>query len=132
MSLQQRINGTDGFEEPPALQPRIGNGNERPIDRFAELRSELHDVCVAKIGPELQTLSSSPDELRGRVQTVVEVELDRRSERFTAEERQRIVEDVIDEVLGYGPIDPFLRDDEITEVMVNGHDQVFIERAGVI
>ena len=132
MSLQQRINGADGFEEPAALQPRIGNGNDRPIDRFAELRSALHDVCVAKIGPELQSLSSSPDELRGRVQTVVEVELDRRSDRFTAEERRRVVDDVIDEVLGYGPIDPFLRDDEITEVMVNGHDQVFVERAGVL
>ena len=132
MSLQQRINGADGFEEPPALQPRIGSSNERPIDRFAELRSSLHDVCVAKIGPELQTLSSSPDELRGRVQTVVEVELDRRSERITGDERQRVVEDVIDEVLGYGPIDPFLRDDGITEVMVNGHDQVFVERAGVL
>ncbi len=66
------------------------------------------------------------------MQTVVEVELDRRSERITAEERQRVVEDVIDEVLGYGPIDPFLRDDTITEVMVNGHDQVFIERGGVL
>ncbi len=132
MSLQQRINGTDGFEEPTALQPRIGSANDRPIDRFAELRASLHDVCVAKMGPELQTLSASPDELRGRVQTVVEVELDRRSERFTADERQRVVEDVIDEVLGYGPIDPFLRDDTVTEVMVNGHDQVFIERAGVL
>ena len=85
-----------------------------------------------KIGPELQTLSASPDELRGRVQTVVEAELDRRSERITGDERQRVVEDVIDEVLGYGPIDPFLRDDSITEVMVNGHDQVFVERAGVL
>ena len=132
MSLQQRINGADGFEEPPALQPRIGVGNDRPIDRFAELRASLHDVCVTKIGPELQTLSSSPDELRGRVQTVVEVELDRRSERFTADERQRVVDDVIDEVLGYGPIDAFLRDDEITEVMVNGPDQIFVERAGVL
>jgi pilus assembly protein CpaF len=132
MSLQQRINGADGFDEPAALQPRIGSGSDRPIDRFAQLRSSLHDVCVAKIGPELQNLSTSREDLRSRVQAVVEAELDRGSERFTAEERQRVVDDVIDEVLGYGPIDPFLRDDEITEVMVNGHDQVFVERGGVL
>jgi pilus assembly protein CpaF len=132
MSLQQRINGADGFEEPGALQPRIGLGSGRPIDRFAELRASLHDACVTKLGPELQTLGASPDELRARVTTVVEAELDRRSERFTSDERQRVVEDVIDEVLGYGPIDPFLRDDEVTEVMVNGHDQIFVERHGIL
>jgi pilus assembly protein CpaF len=133
MSLQQRINGTEGFEEPPMLQPRIGVSEaDRSIDRFAELRSDLHDACVAKIGPELQALSSSPHELRSRVQNVVEVELDRRSERLTSEERHRVVEDVIDDVLGYGPIDPFLRDNSVTEVMVNGHDQIFVERGGVL
>ncbi|MGZ4336354.1 MAG: CpaF family protein, partial [Gaiellaceae bacterium] len=56
----------------------------------------------------------------------------RRSERLTTEERARLVEAVVDDVLGYGPIDPFLRDASITEIMVNGHDQVFIERAGLV
>ncbi len=53
-------------------------------------------------------------------------------ERFalTVAERQVLVQSVTDDVLGYGPIDRFLRDDAITEVMVNGPDLVYVERSG--
>jgi len=88
---------------------------------------------VAAVGPELlQSGDIELSELRERVRTVVDDELTRRGERLTSEERQQLVEAVADDVLGFGPIDPFLRDNSITEVMVNGYDQVYIERAGVI
>jgi pilus assembly protein CpaF len=134
MSLQQRINGNDdGFEEAGGLQPRIGSlDSERPIDRFAELRSALQDICVATVGPELKALNSSPDDLRRRVRGVVEGELARRTDRLTSEERQLLIEDVVDDVLGYGPIDPYLRDQSVTEIMVNGYEQIFVERAGIL
>ncbi len=133
MSLQQRIHGNDGHDEGSALQARIGSPqSERLLDRFAELRTALHALCVTKIGPELGSFDDAPDDLRRRVQSVVESELSRRSERLTSEERARLVEAVVDDVLGYGPIDPFLRDSSITEIMVNGHEQVFVERAGLV
>ena len=133
MSLQQRIHGNDGHEDDAALQARIGTpSSDRLLDRFADLRTALHSVCVTKVGPELGSFDDAPDELRKRVQSIVEGELSRRSERLTTEERARLVEAVVDDVLGYGPIDPFLRDASITEIMVNGHDQVFIERAGLV
>src|SRR5439155_6599264 len=47
-------------------------------------------------------------------------------------ERQQLVRSVTDDVLGYGPIDPLLRDGDITEVMVNGTNHVYVERAGRI
>jgi pilus assembly protein CpaF len=134
MSLQQRIHGTNGGEEEAGLQARIGAapGSERLLDRFADLRTALHSVCVTKIGPELGSFDDAPEELRRRVQSVVEGELARRSERLTTDERTRLVEAVVDDVLGYGPIDPFLRDPSITEIMVNGHDHVFVERGGLV
>ena len=51
---------------------------------------------------------------------------------LTREERRRIVREIADDVLGYGPLEELLRDDSITEVMVNRHDMVFIEREGRI
>jgi len=133
MSLQGRLNGGESLDDPLALQGRIGVvGADRPIDRFAELRAALHNACITKIGPELIGTETDPDSLRARVREVVTDELGRNSERLTAEERAQLITDVIDDVLGYGPIDRFVRDASVTEIMVNGPDQVFIERAGLL
>jgi pilus assembly protein CpaF len=130
MSLQQRINGND-VSDALVLGPRLGRSEEDAhVDRFVELRAELHRACVATVGPELQSLESSPDELRRRVLDVVETELARAQERITTEERQLLVAGIVDDVLGYGPIEPLLNDESITEIMVNGHRQVFVERRG--
>jgi pilus assembly protein CpaF len=49
---------------------------------------------------------------------------------LSTSDRARITNEIADEILGFGPLEPFLRDADITEVMVNGHDQIFVERAG--
>jgi len=50
--------------------------------------------------------------------------------RGIAEYRDRLVEEIVDEVLGLGPLEPLLRDDSVTEIMVNGPDRIYVERAG--
>ncbi|MDI7276479.1 MAG: CpaF family protein, partial [Anaerolineae bacterium] len=47
-------------------------------------------------------------------------------------DREQLFERVVAEILGYGPLDPFLRDDTVTEIMVNGPDRIYVERAGRI
>src|SRR5262249_24866854 len=47
---------------------------------------------------------------------------------LTREERRQIIRELTDDILGYGPLEPFLRDDSVTEVMVNAHDRIYIER----
>jgi pilus assembly protein CpaF len=133
MSLQERLNGGDTLEDPLALQSRIGRiGPERPLDRFADLRSTLHDACITTVGPELLGSDTDDESLRRRVREVVAAELARREDRLTGEERQQLVAEVVDDVLGYGPIDRFVHDDSVTEIMVNGPDQVFVERFGLL
>ena len=73
------------------------------------MRAALHRACVATIGPELQTLELSPDELRRTGAGRRRDELARRSERLTTEERQLLVAGIVDDVLGYGPIEPLLQ-----------------------
>ncbi|HZQ90111.1 MAG TPA: CpaF family protein [Gaiellaceae bacterium] len=131
MALQQRIHGVDGVDDGQILQSRIPSEFD-PSRRFNEIRVALHDACVAALGPELQSADVPADTLRDRVRVVVEETLARRAERLTTEERLYLVDAVIDDILGFGPIEPFLRDRTVTEIMVNGHEQVFIERSGLL
>src|SRR5262249_60690047 len=51
---------------------------------------------------------------------------------LTRDERRELVRQITDDILGYGPLEPMLRDDSVTEIMVNAHDRVYIERGGKI
>ena len=50
--------------------------------------------------------------------------------RLTSADRARVAQEVADDILGHGPLEPFLRDPEVSEIMVNGHDQIYVERYG--
>jgi pilus assembly protein CpaF len=66
------------------------------------------------------------DEIEGEVARI----LDRESSLISRDERGRLIRDIVNEALGYGPIEPLIQDPVVTEVMVNGPNQVYIERAG--
>jgi pilus assembly protein CpaF len=97
-----------------------------------ELRQRLHQHVISELGPMLYDQRVSEDDLRRQVQEQLHRALAEEKSPLSAQERAQLVRDVSDDVLGYGPIDRFLKDPDINEVMVNGHDQVFIERRGVI
>ncbi len=84
---------------------------------------------IAKLGPELFKRETAED-LSERVLHAVTEQLALDRTPLTREERRRIQAEISDDVLGYGPLEPFLRDDTVTEVMVNAHDRIFVERDG--
>ena len=90
----------------------------RPV-RGAEGR--IHHQCIAKLGPELYKQDS--DDLADRVYRAVTEELALDRTPLTREERREIVRQLTDDILGYGPIEPLLRDDSVTEIMVNAPDK---------
>ena len=98
------------------------------IDPYAELKARIHHQCIAKLGPELY--KQDGDDLAERVYKAVTEELTVDRTPLTREERREIVRQLTDDILGYGPIEPLLRDDTITEIMINAPDRVYIERNG--
>jgi pilus assembly protein CpaF len=131
MTLQTRIHGGDGAPDLPVLRGRVAPGaDEHAPDRFADLRAAIHRTCVARIGPELEALEQHPELLLARVREVADTELAESGSRLSSEERALLFRQVVDDVLGLGPIEPFLRDASVTEVMVNGPDRIYVERAG--
>jgi pilus assembly protein CpaF len=99
------------------------------VDPYAELKAAVHHACIEKLGPEV---FQGQDDLHDQVYRAVTEELALAGTPLTREERRDLVRQLADDILGYGPLEQFLTDDTVTEVMVNGSERVYVERAGKI
>ncbi|HEY1366546.1 MAG TPA: CpaF family protein, partial [Gaiellaceae bacterium] len=102
-----------------------------PVDPHAELKSTIQRAVITKLGVALYTIGSS-EELAGLVRDAVAEELLVDRTPMSRDERARVEREIADDILGYGPLEPFLRDETVTEIMVNGAQDVFVERDGKI
>src|SRR3954452_3154379 len=98
-------------------------------DRWFALKSQVHQKLVNSLTPE-QLKNLSKDSVRGQVGTVVEKLIIDENLPMTMGERERLVEEILDEVFGLGPLEILLKDSSISDIMVNGFDNVYVERAG--
>src|SRR5438045_7503468 len=134
MGLHDRISRQGQPGNGSAALAVVPNGNGTAAaavveDPYGDLKARIHHQCIAKLGPELFKQDGSQDSADQVYRAVTEeLALDRTP--LTREERREIVRQLTDDILGYGPIEPLLRDDSITEVMVNGFDRVYVERSG--
>ena len=143
MSLMQRVEQAqraqqaqqEGSEPPPpnALVPvappvNVASRNQRE-DMLRDLRISMLEEVVRAFDA---ILDAPPDEMGSRIEGVVDRVLTENAAAVTREERLRLVQELLDEVRGFGPIEPFLHDETVTEVMVNGPQHIYIERAGKI
>jgi pilus assembly protein CpaF len=137
MSLSEYLDaGKNGDNDPASrgkqqLAARLPNRPvaERARDPHAELKTRVHRACVAKLGTALYILDIEGD-VNLRVREIVREELLQDPTPLSRDERAQLEREIADDILGYGPLEPFLRDDSVTEIMVNGADQVYIERHG--
>ena len=109
----------------PAAAPVASRSNA-----LEELRHKMHQYVIQELGPILYDQRISEAELRTQVEEQLHKALAQERLALAQAERQQLVQSVFDDVLGYGPIDRLLRDPGINEVMVNGPDNIFIERNG--
>ncbi len=105
---------------------------KRSVDPYAEIKKSVHSALVESLGPQLYHTQLSEGDLNQRVRVVLHDVLSRDQTPLPSAERAALAQQISDEILGYGPLEPFLRDPEITEVMVNGFDTIYIERFGKI
>jgi len=100
-------------------------------DLHTDLKVELHQRLLSLIN--LSALENmSREQIEEEVGDIVLEELDKQRHALNQAERRRLVDDVLDELLGLGPLEPLLKDATITDILVNGHDSVFVERYGVL
>src|SRR3954471_1091684 len=98
-------------------------------DRWFELKSQVHQKLVTSLTPD-QLKDLNKDSVRGQVGAVVEKLIIDESLPMTLAERERLIEEILDEVFGLGPLEALLKDPTISDIMVNGFDNVYVERGG--
>jgi pilus assembly protein CpaF len=96
------------------------------------LKQRTQEALFERLGARLYDASLSEKELRALVRDELTAALNEEAVALTVQERNRLVAEVTDDVLGYGPIEKFLSDPSVTEVMVNGTSAVYIERDGML
>jgi pilus assembly protein CpaF len=119
-------------EQPAARwgEQRAAQSVNQREHQLEEVRQKMHQFVIHELGPLLTDQRVSEAELRRQVDEQILRALGQERFALTVGERQILVQSVTDDVLGYGPIDQLLRDDTITEVMVNGPHLVYVERSG--
>jgi pilus assembly protein CpaF len=103
-----------------------------PKDRITEIRNRIQGRLVETLGPKLYDASLSDSELEGLVQQRLRELLDEDESGLSPQDKLLVVRQVGDSVLGLGPLEPFVRDSDVTEIMVNGWNSIYVERAGKI
>ncbi|MFZ4519776.1 MAG: CpaF family protein [Microthrixaceae bacterium] len=103
---------------------------QRRDPMVADLRHRIHQQLIDELGPILFDRRLTEDDLRRRVHEQLHAAIAAERVPLSAADKAQLIQDVSDDILGYGPIDKLLRDEDVTEVMVNGPDQIFVERGG--
>lgn len=102
-----------------------------PIDRNLQLKVSIHRLLLDKIN--LAALDQMPrEQIHAEVSEIVGEILEQRAEPLSTRERERLVLEVLDELLGLGPLEPLLKDETITDILVNCSHTVFVERNGLL
>jgi pilus assembly protein CpaF len=133
MTLAHRL---AGLSRTPELSPTpaADTAGRRPVraDPIAEVKRSVRRALVDSLGPGLYDPHMTQTELESRVRETLQTVVEQEETPLSGPDRARVTQEVADDILGYGPLEPLLNDPDVTEVMVNGPDRIFIERAGKI
>jgi pilus assembly protein CpaF len=99
-------------------------------DPFQRLKERLHEALLESLGPRMYTNDLQPRELEQAVRDTVLGIIETENLPLTVADRTRVMQEVADDILGHGPLEPLLRDAEVSEIIVNGPSRVFVERSG--
>jgi pilus assembly protein CpaF len=114
-----------------ASQWRSAPAQPVTVDGLGDFKAKVHDSLFQRLGTRLFE-ATNEEQLQSMVMTEIRALMDATETALSPDERQRLSQDIARDVMGLGPIEQFLHDPTVNEVMVNGSDNIYIERAGVI
>ncbi|MDO8987693.1 MAG: ATPase, T2SS/T4P/T4SS family, partial [Coriobacteriia bacterium] len=131
MSLRERLTEASSS---PTLVSLDGRPKDEGVsfDTKDAIKRSVHYLLIDEMGADLDSAATDDIALRYRIESKLLDLLDHETTPLSAEDKREIVSDVIDDILGFGPIEPLLSDPAVTEIMVNNPSTVYVERAGKI
>ena len=129
-AIREEVNGSSSVSTRTAtvLPPAIVRSPTTHREARGGVRVRLQEYIIADLDPNLDLHDQA--EVRREVEDAFARALEAEGLAITRTERKHLLDEIYDDIVGLGPLEPLLRDDSITEVMVNGPDQVYIERDG--
>ncbi len=122
MSLYKRLH---------EMQAAPAETSTRAVDeRIVELRQEIHEELIDEIGHVILNKELSPEDVRRRVIDQLNTSISRRQVPLSVKDRNTLISEIADDILGYGPIDSLLKDDEVSDILVNGPYSIYTEYMG--
>jgi pilus assembly protein CpaF len=139
MKLSEKLAALEDEEQP---QPTAGSrrparahttkshraSTARSASSWEVSKRKVRDLVLADLAPRMGGLEG--DALADEVKSCLDKILGREDVKISPAERRRFVDEVIQDTLGYGALEPLLNDESVTEIMCNGHDEIWVERAG--
>jgi len=130
MTLADRLAARQPSGGPAALDLGAGAAAGRANARPLTIKRQVHAALLAALGPKLYDADMAEAELAAQLRSALQVVLDGAEETLAPAERARLTDEVLDEILGHGPLESLLRDPEVSEIMVNGPYRIYVERSG--
>ncbi len=113
----------------PAPQ-RVGKVAQEKVDQFNELKTRIHRKLVEQL--DLARMTGDDDSIREQVREAIGLLCEQENTLLNYNERQRLISEILDETFGLGPLEVLLGDPTISDILINGPKQVFIERHGAL
>ncbi len=127
MSLLKRIEQEKSEVLPEGRQTNKENRKEDPL---SEVKGVIHKKIIERIDTKMLDREDEEQKLNAEIADIVEETLKEKELHLSRTERQTIIRYIIDESIGFGPISKYLMDEEVSEIMVNGPDQIYVEKRG--
>ncbi len=126
----QQASNEDGSHISGLRSRAISNTGKKQKGSYMELKTRVQNRLLSELDPDIDI--SDVQGVRGTIQGLFESILTEENIVLTRPERQRLFKQIADEILGFGPLQPLIEDKNITEIMVNGYKNVYVERNGKI
>lgn len=123
MSLKKRLEETPVEKKPTRAQ-------EKERDPYIDLKMKIQAQVIQDLDIDFNEISEQNESLKQDLRIIISRNIEKESLNMTPVQKKRILEELLDEIIGFGPITSLLQDQSVTEIMVNGPDQVYIEVKG--